>query len=80
MLIDKIQRTKKKASVKDELVHCSCVNLCALLYIITAVVGLQDEGPMSCLGYRVSWFLALAGLHFTSVVNPSMCFTFSESY
>ena len=55
--------------------------LCAVLYIIMAVTGLQDEVPMACLGKGVIWSVfAICGLKFTSFVNPSMCFTFIESY
>ena len=53
--------------------------LCAVLYILMAVTGLQDEVPMTCLGRGVIWFYALCGLKFTSFVNPSMYFTFIES-
>ena len=55
-------------------------NICAVLYIIMAVTSLQDEVPMACLDKGVIWCFALCGLKFTSFVNPSMCFTFIESY
>ena len=55
-------------------------NLCAVLYIIMAVTSLQDEVPTACLDKGVIWCFALCGLKFTSFVNPSMYFTFIESY
>ena len=33
-------------------------SLCAVLYIIMAVTGLQDEVAMTCLGKGVIWFFA----------------------
>ena len=71
---------RKRQALKMSLCIIVAFNLCVLLYIIMAVAGLQDEFPVSCLGYKVLWFLALFGLYFTSVVNPSLCFTFIESY
>ena len=45
-----------------------------------AVTSLQDEVPTACLDKGVIWCFALCGLKSTSFVNPSMCFTFIESY
>ena len=70
----------KREAVKMKWYIAVDFNLCAVLYIIMAVTSLQDEVLMACLGKGVIWFFALCGLKFTSFVNPSMCFTFIESY
>ena len=57
-------------------------NLCAVcsLYHNGGDYSLQDAVPSACLDKGVIWCFALCGLKFTSFVNPSMCFTFIESY
>ena len=70
----------KREAVKMKWYIAVDFNLCAVLYIIMAVTSLQDEVPTACLDKGVIWCFALCGLKFTSFVNPSMCFTFIESY
>ena len=66
----------KREAVKMKWYIAVDFNLCAVLYIIMAVTSLQDEVPTACLDKGVIWW----SLCSTSFVNPSMCFTFIESY